>query len=86
MEGVEHAAGEAGCACLWLVATNDILGRMRLDQRRGFALVAFARNTANRCRRLKPGIPLISDFGIPLRDELTLDKCLKEGTSDTSRL
>jgi ribosomal protein S18 acetylase RimI-like enzyme len=62
---------------LWLVTTNDNLDALRFYQRRGFVLVALRPDVMKDSRRLKPEIPLIGAFGIPLRDELELEMNLK---------
>lgn len=40
--------------------------------------VAVHRNALELSRRLKPGIPLIGDDGIPLRDEIELELTLDD--------
>ena len=42
-------------------------------QKRGFALVALHRNAIEQSRKIKPQIPLIGEYGIPLRDEIELE-------------
>jgi ribosomal protein S18 acetylase RimI-like enzyme len=73
---VEQAA-QQGCGRLWLVTTNDNVDALRFYQRRGFRLAALRRGAVDDGRaRLKPEIPTVGDYGIPLRDELELDKPL----------
>jgi ribosomal protein S18 acetylase RimI-like enzyme len=75
------AAAEAGRALglrrMWLVTTNDNLDALRFYQRRGLRLVGLAPDAVAASRRLKPGIPEIGAYGIPLRDELTLELSLE---------
>lgn len=73
IEAVITAAREAHCRRLWLITTNDNLNALRFYQKRGFTLVAIYPNAVNRSRLLKPSIPLIGEFGIPLRDEIELE-------------
>ena len=74
---VEQVATEQGCRRLWLITTNDNVDALRFYQRRGFRLAALHRGAVDDCRaRLKPEIPTVGDYGIPLRDELELDKQL----------
>lgn len=76
---IAHVADEArsaGCKRLWLVTTNDNLNALRFYQRRGFHLVALYRGALDESRRLKPGIPEIGLDGIPLRDEIELERGL----------
>jgi GNAT superfamily N-acetyltransferase len=74
---VEQVAVRQGCGRLWLVTTNDNVDALRFYQRRGFRLAALRRGAVDDGRaRLKPEIPTVGDYGIPLRDELELDKQL----------
>jgi ribosomal protein S18 acetylase RimI-like enzyme len=74
---VERVAVRQGCRRLWLVTTNDNLDALRFYQRRGFRLAALHRGAVDDSRaRLKPEIPEVGAYGIPLRDELELDKRL----------
>jgi ribosomal protein S18 acetylase RimI-like enzyme len=64
----------AGCERVWLVTTNDNLEALRFYQRRGFRLSALRPGAVDEARRrLKPAIPEVGAFGIPLRDELELE-------------
>jgi len=67
---------ERGAGRLWLVTTNDNLDALRFYQRRGLRISAVAPGAVDAARALKPGIPLIGDHGIPIRDELTLEIAL----------
>jgi GNAT superfamily N-acetyltransferase len=79
LEAVEEAARRAGAIRLWLVTTNDRLRALRFYQRRGFRLAAIRPGEVDRARALRPSIPLVGDDGIPLRDELELEKALAAG-------
>ncbi len=77
MDAARDRAAAAGCRRLWLITTNDNVDALRFYQRRGFRLAALHRGAVDDCRaRLKPEIPMVGDYGIPLRDELELDKQL----------
>jgi len=70
-----EAARQQGCMRLWVITTNDNLDALRFYQRRGFCLVAVHRGAVDRSRaRLKPEIPVAGAYGIPLRDEIELEK------------
>lgn len=71
------AAAEANCKKVFLITTNDNLNALRFYQKRGFDLVRLYRNAIDVSRRLKPSIPLVGDYGIPLRHELELERVLK---------
>ena len=56
-----------------LSTTNDNLRALGFYQKRGFQLCALRVNAMEEARKLKPGIPLIGEHGIPLRDEIELE-------------
>jgi ribosomal protein S18 acetylase RimI-like enzyme len=75
---VEHAAARAwaaGARRLWLITTNDNVDALRFYQRRGFRLAALNAGAVDVARRtLKPAIPVTGEYGIPIRDELMLER------------
>ncbi|GLZ08605.1 hypothetical protein Acsp03_60710 [Actinomadura sp. NBRC 104412] len=77
IEAMERWAAEHGIDRLWLITTNDNVDAVRFYQRRGFRLAALHRDAVTESRaRLKPEIPLTGEYGIPIRDELELDRSL----------
>ncbi len=78
IEAVKNIALRSGCKRLWLITTNDNLNALRFYQKRGFVLFALHRNALELSRTLKPGIPLIGNDGIPLRDEIELELILAD--------
>ena len=72
---------------LWLVTTNDNLDALRFYQRRGLRLARlWVDATTDARHKLKPEIPLVGDYEIPLRDELELELMLDDAdTSDDRR-
>jgi len=75
IEAVEQMAAGHGCARLWLITTNDNADALRFYQRRGFQLAAIHRRAVDDSRsRLKPEIPAAGAYGIPIRDEIELEK------------
>jgi ribosomal protein S18 acetylase RimI-like enzyme len=77
MRAVVDLATAAGCRRCWLVTTNDNVDALRFYQRRGFHLTAIRCGAVDETRRLlKPAIPRVGDYGIPLRDELELARNL----------
>jgi GNAT superfamily N-acetyltransferase len=74
MEVVLEAARAAGCQTVWLTTTNDNLDALRFYQRRGFRLSALRSGAVDRAREtLKPELPLVGSYGIPMHDELDLE-------------
>ncbi len=73
---VREIAHQRGCARLWLITTNDNLEAIRFYQRRGFMIAAVHVNAAADSRKMKPTIPTIGQYGIPLRDEIEFEMTL----------
>ena len=76
MDRVDEAAREAGCKRLWFITTNDNLEAIRFYMRRGYTIAAVHINALEYSRKLKPSIPKIGNFGIPMRDEIEFEKFL----------
>jgi ribosomal protein S18 acetylase RimI-like enzyme len=77
VEAIVEALRRRGGARLWLITTNDNVEALRFYQRRGFHLAALHCDAIARSRELKPSIPLIGNHGIPIRDELELERRLE---------
>jgi GNAT superfamily N-acetyltransferase len=74
---VEQFAAEHGCTRLWVITTNDNVDALRFYQRRGFRLAKVHPGAVDASRlALKPGIPEIGEYGIPIRDEIELEKSI----------
>ena len=71
-----EAAKQAGARRIWLVTTNDNLDALRFYQRRGLRIVDVTPGAVDAARAVKPSIPLMGEYGIPLHDELTLELSL----------
>jgi ribosomal protein S18 acetylase RimI-like enzyme len=72
---VKRIARAAGCTRLWLITTNDNVDALRFYQRRGFRLRALRPGAVDDSRaRLKPEIPAVGEHGIPIRDEIELER------------
>jgi GNAT superfamily N-acetyltransferase len=72
LAAVANAAWKQGCRKLSIVTTNDNVRALGFYQRRGFVLVALRTRAVEKSRRLKPEIPELGLFDIPIRDELEL--------------
>jgi GNAT superfamily N-acetyltransferase len=73
LEAAVARARAAGAGRLWLVTTNDNLDALRFYQRRGMRIVGVTPGAVDAARTLKPSIPPVGAYGIPLHDELTLE-------------
>jgi ribosomal protein S18 acetylase RimI-like enzyme len=76
VEAAAEAARAAGATAQWLVTTNDNLDALRLYQRHGYRLTALRPGAVDVARALKPSIARLGRDGIPLRDELVLQRDL----------
>jgi len=76
LEWVAAAGRKHGTHHLWLVTTNDNLDALRLYQRHAFRLVELHAGAMDDAREHKPEIPRDGRCGIPLRDELVLERRL----------
>jgi ribosomal protein S18 acetylase RimI-like enzyme len=76
VEAAAEAARAAGASRLRLITTNDNLPALRLYQRHGFRLTALRPGTVAAARERKPQIPATGHAGIPIRDELELERTL----------
>jgi ribosomal protein S18 acetylase RimI-like enzyme len=76
VEAVHERAHRAGCARLWLVTTNDNERAQAFYEKLGFRVVAVREGAVDEARKLKPAIPLIGAGGVPITDELELERRL----------
>lgn len=77
MEKVVKTVRESKCDRVWLITTNDNVDAIRFYQRRGFVLAAVHKDALKLSRKLKPSIPEIGHYGIPLRDEIEFEIIMK---------
>jgi len=76
LDELEASARKNKCHKLSLSTTNDNLHALGFYQRRGFYLKALLPGQMKGYRKLKPSIPETGDLGIPIRDEIRLEKRL----------
>ena len=74
LKRIEAAAACADCERIWLVTTNDNLPALRFYHKRGYQIKAIHAGAVDRARRIKAGIPQTGLQGIPLHDEIELEK------------
>jgi len=73
----ERAAYRNGCTLMKVVTTNDNIDALRFYQRCGYDLVKVHYNSMDLVRRIKPYVPLVGEYGLPLKSEMELVKALK---------
>lgn len=64
------------CSRIWLITVNDNLNALRFYQKRGFSICGLHLNAVKEARKIKPSIPTLGDFGIPIEHELELEMTL----------
>lgn len=64
------------CKKIILITTNDNVDALRFYQKKGFDMIALYRNAMELSRKLKPEIPLVGDYSIPIRHEIELELLL----------
>lgn len=77
VEEVKKTARHMDCKKLWLIATNDNVDALRFWQEKGFTIKAVYPNAIAVSRKLKPEIPHMGNYGIPIRDEIKLEFKIK---------
>lgn len=76
IEKVIEEARANQCRRVHLTTTNDNLRGLGFYQKRGFQLSCLRVSAMEEARNLKPGIPLLGENDIPLRDEMELEMIL----------
>jgi len=74
VDAAVRQARTLGCNRVRVTTTNDNLDAIRFYQRRGFKLAALRPDGVREARKLKPEIPTVGDYGIPITDELDLER------------
>ena len=76
LQQVTALARARGCRRIWLITTNENTRALRFYQKQGFVLAAIHRHALAASRQLKPSIPRVGRDGIPLRDEIEMERDL----------
>ena len=76
LKEIEKIAIDNQCKKMRLLTTNDNMRALQFYQKRGYCLTKLYPNAMEEVRKQKPSVPLIGDNGIPLRDEIELEKNL----------
>jgi GNAT superfamily N-acetyltransferase len=73
IERVKKLAGEKNLKMVWLVTSNDNIDSLKFYQKRGFRITKIHPDAIDKARKIKPEIPKIGNYGIPLKDALELE-------------
>jgi GNAT superfamily N-acetyltransferase len=74
IEGILSKLRSQGVNVLQVTTTNDNLDALRFYQRRGFRIIAVRPGAVDESRRIKPSISVMGEYGIPIRDEIDLER------------
>lgn len=74
LDGAEAELRKRGVRRARIVTTNDNLRAVAFYVRRGYRLMRIELDGVERVRKVKPGVPLIGNENIPLRDMYELEK------------
>ena len=61
------------CTKIKLITTNDNINALRFYQKLGFDMAKLYHNALDISRKLKPSIPLLGEFEIPLKHEIEFE-------------
>lgn len=61
------------CKRVWLITSNDNIDAIKFYQRRGFCFANIYINAMEEARKIKPEIPLIGNYEIPIKDEIEFE-------------
>lgn len=70
---VIEVATKEKCTKIKLITTNDNINAMRFYQKRGFDMIHIYHNALEIARKIKPSIPTIGEFNIPIKHEIEFE-------------
>lgn len=70
LQKVFDIARTCSCKAVKVMSTNDNLKAIGFYQKRGFDMIKLHYNSVENSRKIKPEIPFLGEYGIPLRHEL----------------
>lgn len=73
IEKIKKAMKKISCRKIFFVTSNDNIDALRFYQRRGFIIKKVYPGAITAARKIKPEIPLIGNYGIPMRDAIKLE-------------
>ena len=76
LKKVEEKAQKENYNTIRLITTNDNLRALQFYQKRGYCLSKLFTKAMDKVREQKPDVPKIGENGIPLNDEIELEKII----------
>ena len=79
MDKAKETARENNLKTVNLITSNDNIDALKFYQKRGFRIIKIYPDAIDEARKIKPQIPLLGNYGIPLKDALELECKCKQG-------
>ncbi|MFP4877583.1 GNAT family N-acetyltransferase [Mammaliicoccus sciuri] len=76
LKKLEEISEEKDITNISVITTNDNLNALKFYQKRGYSITKVIPNAVEKARKQKPSIPQFAENGIPIRDEIVLEKYL----------
>ena len=76
LEEIEKLAKMKKCSRIWLITTNDNVDALRFYQQREYEIKSVHRYAIEESRKIKLQLPFVGKYGIPIRDEIEMEKIL----------
>ncbi len=76
LKKLEEISEEKDITNISVITTNDNLNALKFYQKRGYNIRKVIPNAVEKARKQKPSIPQFAENGIPIRDEIVLEKYL----------
>jgi ribosomal protein S18 acetylase RimI-like enzyme len=73
IERIKEIAKVKNCERIWLITSNDNIDAIKFYQKKGFCIVNIYINAMEESRKIKPEIPYIGNYEIPIRDEIEFE-------------
>ena len=76
IEKIKEIAKTQNCKRIWLITSNDNIDAIKFYQRKGFCFANIYIKAMDESRKIKPEIPLIGNYGLPIKDEIEFELVL----------
>ncbi|MEB6340845.1 GNAT family N-acetyltransferase [Mammaliicoccus sciuri] len=76
LKKLEEISEEKDITNIPVITTNDNLNALKFYQKRGYNIRKVIPNAVEKARKQNPSIPQFAENGIPIRDEIVLEKYL----------
>jgi len=72
IDKMKEVSREKKCKNIKLATSNDNIDALKFYQKRGFRIVKIYPNAIEEARKIKPQIPEVGSYGIPIKDLIEL--------------